>query len=70
MYNDTIPLNESNDYSESNNNDPSTIHHFYHKLFKLGDNMNTKTAKELASKRIEYMKAFVKEFLDEWNSNC
>lgn len=67
MYDENIPLNENNDYSESKESDPSTIHHFYHKLFKLGDNMNTKTAKKLANKRTEFMETFVKEFLDEWN---
>ena len=29
----------------------------------------SKTAKELADKRVEFMKVFVKEFLDEWNAN-
>lgn len=67
MYDENIPLNINEDYSESNGDDPSTIHHFYHKLFKLKDNMNTPTAKEQAKKRTEYMEEFVKEFLDEWN---
>lgn len=69
MYDDKIPLNKDNDYYELNGDDPSTIHHFYHKLFKLGDNMNTKTARELADRRTEFMKTFVKEFLDEWNAS-
>ena len=69
MYDDKIPLNEDNNYSESNGNDPSTIHHFYHKLFKLGDNMNTETAKQIARKRTQYMQEFVQEFLNEWNAN-
>lgn len=67
MYDSNIPLNKSDDYSEFEGNDPSTIHHFYHKLFKLKENMNTKTAKKLAIKRTKYMKKFIKEFLDEWN---
>lgn len=69
MYDDKAPLNENNDYAESNGDDESTIHHFYHKLFKLGDNMNTKTARELAKRRTDFMKEFVKEFLNEWNAN-
>lgn len=69
MYDDKVPLNQNDDYSESNGDDESTIHHFYHKLFKLGGNMNTTTAKNLANRRIEFMKTFVKEFLDEWNAN-
>lgn len=68
MYDDTVPLNQNSDYSEESI-DPSTIHHFYHKLFKLGDHMNTKTARELAERRTNFMKSFVKEFLDEWNAN-
>jgi len=66
MYDESVPLNSDEDYSEFKGDDPSTIHHFYHKLFKLADNMNTKTAKEQAIMRTEYMKSFVKEFLDEW----
>ncbi len=69
MYDENVPLNEENDFAESKGNDPSTIHHFYHKLFKLGENMNTSTAKYLAEKRIVFMKDFVKEFLNEWNAN-
>lgn len=46
----------------------SVIYHFYRKLFKLGDNMNTKTAKDIATKRIDFMKNFTEEFLNEWNS--
>lgn len=67
MYNDKILLKEDTDYAESNGDDESTIHHFYHKLFKLGDNMNTNTAKRLAKERTEFMKKFVDEFLKEWN---
>ena len=67
MYDENVELNNNNDFSESGGNDASTIHHFYHKLFKLKDNMNTVTAKKLAEERTNFMIEFVKEFLDEWN---
>lgn len=67
MYDEETPLNNNKDYSEANGDDPSTIHHFYHKLFNLANNMNTKTAKEQAVARTEFMKTFVNEFLDEWH---
>ena len=44
----------------------TTINHFYEKLFKLTDLMNTKTAKSIAIERDKYMKKFVLEFMDEW----
>ena len=31
--------------------------------------MNTKTAREMANRRTEFMKDFVTEFLNEWNAN-
>lgn len=66
MYHEQVPLEIGTKFAEENGNDPSTIHHFYHKLFLLGNNMNTETAKKMASKRIDFMKDFVEEFLNEW----
>ena len=66
MYDEDLEFDESNNFSDAKD-DPTTLHHFYHKLFKLGDNMNTKTAKKMAVERINFMKEFVNEFLDEWN---
>ena len=68
MYDETVPLEGMESFVEGDI-DPSTIHHFYHKLFKLGDQMNTETAKILAKERTNFMKNFTKEFLDEWNAN-
>ena len=67
MYDEEAPLEIEEKYSEHNGDDPSTIHHFYHKLFKLADNMNTEAARKRAIERTNVMKEFVKEFLDEWN---
>lgn len=70
MYNDKVSVNENNDYTEAtSDNEESCIHHFYHKLFKLENNMNTNTAKKLAKKRTDFMKQFIDEFLDEWKAN-
>lgn len=44
----------------------SSIHHFYDKLLKLKDNMNTKTARKIAEKRHKYMKEFLDRFFKEW----
>lgn len=66
MYDSSVPLNQNEKYSEENGDDPSTIHHFYHKLFNLAENMNTDKAKKLAKERIEFMRLFVDEFLREW----
>lgn len=66
MYDSSVSLEQNENYAEEKGDDPSTIHHFYHKLFKLAENMNTHTAKELAKERTEFMKIFVDEFLKEW----
>lgn len=68
MYDENYPLESDKNFVEGQM-DPSTIHHFYHKLFKLGDQMNTETGKVLAKKRTDFMKTYTKEFLDEWNAN-
>lgn len=45
----------------------TSINHFYEKLFKLKDLMNTDTAKKIAEQREDYMRTYISEFLDEWN---
>lgn len=44
----------------------TVINHFYEKLFKLPDLMNTKAARKLAAPRKKYMENFVNEFKNEW----
>lgn len=54
------------EHFEESITDASEIHHFYSKLLKLKNNMNTKTAKKLAKRRSRYLEDFLKEFFDEW----
>ena len=67
MYNSNVPLENDEDYAEENGDDASMIHHVYHKLVRLCENMNTNTAKELAKERTKVMMDFAEEFLLEWN---
>ena len=66
MYDPNIVPNLEMNEEEYRNHVSTTINHFYEKLFNLKDLMNTTTGKELAISKDEYMRAFVKRFLDEW----
>lgn len=47
---------------------PSSVTHFYEKLFKLRDLMNTKTGRRIATQRHRFMEKFLEEFFAEWKS--
>ena len=65
-----IKYNTNSDYAEENGFGPSSLHHFHHKLFKLGDHMNTKTGTKLAKQRIKFMKKFEKQLIAEIEGIC
>ncbi|MDU3724262.1 MAG: HD domain-containing protein [Clostridium celatum] len=62
------PLNFTS-LEEVKNAENHTINHFYEKLLKLKDLMNTDSAKIIAEKRHKFMEDFLKEFYSEWNFN-
>ncbi|XPV34667.1 HD domain-containing protein [Staphylococcus chromogenes] len=45
---------------------PSAIKHFYEKLLKLKDLMNTPKAKAIAQERHTFLKQFLSQFFKEW----
>lgn len=66
LYNpDTNEVVDEKEYNEKGSK--TSISHFYDKLLKLKDLMNTDTAKEIAIKRHQFLENFLEEFLEEWN---
>lgn len=66
MYDPSLPPRESMTREEYRNGRSTTINHFYEKLFKLKDRMNTAVGKELAQQRHDFMVQFVERFKQEW----
>jgi len=62
IYDPDIKPREYKNMEEYRKSDSSTVNHFYEKLLKLKDNMNTKTGKKLAKKRHDFMVRFLEQF--------
>lgn len=62
-----VPLYR-NEYDDARE-DISAVHHIHNKLLRLGEYMNTKTAKEIAMKRNKIMEDFKNAYIDEVNGN-
>jgi uncharacterized protein len=67
IYNPEIKPNLKMSKEEYKNSDAPTINHFYEKLLLLKNKMNTKTGKEIAAQRHEFMELFLNQFYAEWN---
>lgn len=60
-------LQEYSDSKAYHKSDAPTINHFYEKLLKLKDLMNTETGKKMAEQRHQYMLVFLDQFYGEWD---
>ena len=67
LYDPEIAPNLNMTKEEYKKSTAPTINHFYEKLLLLKDKMNTKTGKEIALERHNYMKTFLDQFYIEWN---
>jgi len=67
MYDPEIGVRENMTEEEYRKGKSSSVHHFYEKLLKLKNLMNTDTAKEMAEQRHQYMVQFLQQFYHEWN---
>ncbi|MDF1575726.1 MAG: HD domain-containing protein [Bacteroidales bacterium] len=67
IHNPEVPLREYHNSVSYHKSDAPTINHFYEKLLKLKDLMNTSTGKAMAEERHEYMLQFLDRFYREWD---
>lgn len=53
-------------YNPGSTDDSDSVFHFYDKLFKLTNLMNTDNARKIAVERTEFMKNYLSQFYVEW----
>lgn len=66
IYNPEIPVETQLTKETYKNTTAPTINHFYEKLLRLRDKMNTDTAKQIAENRHHFMELFLQQFYGEW----
>ena len=68
IYNPEQGIVEITSEEEYKNLERHSINHFYEKLLKLKDLMNTKSGKVVAEKRHLFMEEYLRNFFEEWDS--
>ncbi|WEV41165.1 HD domain-containing protein [Lactobacillus sp. ESL0681] len=66
IYDPQIKPAELTSHAQYREHTETTINHFYEKLFKLEQLMNTVGGQKEAYQRTEYMRDFVNKFMQEW----
>lgn len=67
IYDPNIKVREKMSMEEYRNGKSTSIHHFYEKLLKLKDLLNTEAAKKMAESRQRMMLDFLEQFYQEWD---
>ncbi|PIP34381.1 phosphohydrolase [Candidatus Falkowbacteria bacterium CG23_combo_of_CG06-09_8_20_14_all_41_10] len=68
IHNPTIKPKLHKTFSSYKKSQSTSLNHFYEKLLLLKNLMNTKTAKEIAQHRHEFMEQYLREFYQEWEA--
>ncbi|REE56430.1 uncharacterized protein A8990_16018 [Paenibacillus taihuensis] len=66
MYDPALPPRDAMTPKEYREGRSTAINHFYEKLLKLKDRINTPSAKQIAEARHQYLEAYLKQFMQEW----
>ncbi|MGG3562513.1 HD domain-containing protein [Neobacillus rhizosphaerae] len=66
IYDPNIQVREKMSLDEYRQGKSTSIHHFYEKLLKLKDLLNTDAAKRMAENRHQMMVLFLDQFFQEW----
>ncbi|WP_086429164.1 HD domain-containing protein [Staphylococcus cornubiensis] len=69
MWTGTDSLNDMQQQSNFDALPPSAIKHFFEKLLKLKDLMNTSVAIQMAQQRHSFLEQFLQQFFDEWDTD-
>ena len=67
MHDPAVPPEKNMDATRYYAHEATTVNHFYEKLLKLKELMNTAAARRMAEERDRYMRAFLEEFYAEWD---
>jgi len=66
MFDPELSVRDTMTEEEYRKGKSSAVHHFYEKLLKLKDLMNTKAAREMAEERHAFMEDYLTRFFNEW----
>ncbi|WP_059171544.1 HD domain-containing protein [Bacillus sp. FJAT-27445] len=67
IYAPELGIRETMTLEEYRNGKSSSINHFYEKLLKLKDLLNTDSARNMAEERQLFMESFLEQFYREWD---